>query len=612
MSTTQNIEKIAFAISKCPGSYALLLGSGMSRSAGIMTGYEVTLDLINKIPKDREINRDELEQWYLDTYDNEEPSYDNVLDRISSKQVERRNILNSYFEPSEEEILDLVKIPQPGHYAIADLVKTGHIKVILTTNFDRLIESALIERGIQPYVIHIEGSYFSFLPPAHIKNSCIVFKIHGDYRDSQILNTKSELANYEQNKVQYLEKITQDFGLVIAGWSSKYDVALRNTIKERKNSLFEIYWAIRDNKEPDQIKSIAELNAQSIKIEDADQFFEELRDTIYAIDSAEDSVRPISATIAIGRIKQYIAQKNHVKIYDFVNHELLKVHTILSSSQFEVDSNKIGNGVNFDELAKSRISTINNIMKPLLGMTAAIIFFDETSPSHLIENIARKITIIRKWGQTDNDIRDIQYYPFFLLISVVGIVSILANRYESLNSLLYRLNFTHENIRGSTEKEQSIYKCNSQDVGYNHNRKIIDNYLEIEKYLLNDVLSQYIGSEYQFRENFLKYKYLVASVFVDIKNYENHEFTQPQDLDLFLKDIIILIDIMSSKDVLGRSKQDYSLTHEFYKEVHSYYNPLTAECRWPAFQVGMFQGNFERFSKSAGIVQNELSPIEGS
>lgn len=31
-----------------PGTYALLLGSGVSRAAGIPTGWEVTLDLVRK------------------------------------------------------------------------------------------------------------------------------------------------------------------------------------------------------------------------------------------------------------------------------------------------------------------------------------------------------------------------------------------------------------------------------------------------------------------------------------------------------------------------------------------------------------------------------------
>jgi len=35
--------QLAFAIYNAPGVYALLLGSGVSRSAGIMTGWEIVL-----------------------------------------------------------------------------------------------------------------------------------------------------------------------------------------------------------------------------------------------------------------------------------------------------------------------------------------------------------------------------------------------------------------------------------------------------------------------------------------------------------------------------------------------------------------------------------------
>lgn len=612
MTTTSNIEKIAFAISKCPGSYALLLGSGMSRSAGIITGYEVTLDLIQKIPKDCEIKLEELEQWYRDKYENEEPLYDNVLARLSSKQIERRNILNDYFEPSETDTETGMKIPQPGHYAIADLVKSGHIKVILTTNFDRLIESAIIEKGIQPYVIHNRDSFQSCLPPVHIKNSCIICKIHGDYRDAQILNTTIELSEYIPETSHYLEKIIEDFGLVIVGWSSSYDIALSDIIINRKNGLFELYWALRDEKDPKNVESAEKLRALTVKIQDADQFFEELRDTIYAIDTAEEINRPISANVAVGRIKQYIAQGNHVKIHDFVNQELAKVHSILSSSKFEVDSNKIERGVNTDELAKSRITDINQLMKPLLGMIAAITFFDNFSSTHLIETVARKITHIRKWGQVTNDIRDLQYYPFFLLISVIGIVSFLSNRYESLSALLYRMSFTHENIRGTIVRESPLLRCNIQDVGYTYNRIIVDNYLEIENYLLNEILNQYVGSEFQLREIFLKFKYLVACVYVDTKNIDNNVFIKPQDMDNYLEDIWILINLLSPKDLFGKSNRDISLTNELYKEAYSYYNEHTAECNWPPLNAGMFLGKFERFQKSANIVHNELSPKQES
>jgi len=44
-------------------------------------------------------------------------------------------------------------MPSPAHRAIAQLVKDGYIKVIITTNFDRLIERSLNEVGIEPTVI---------------------------------------------------------------------------------------------------------------------------------------------------------------------------------------------------------------------------------------------------------------------------------------------------------------------------------------------------------------------------------------------------------------------------------------------------------------------------
>jgi len=43
------IIQLSFLIYSNPGVYALLLGSGISRSAGIPTGNEITLDLANKL-----------------------------------------------------------------------------------------------------------------------------------------------------------------------------------------------------------------------------------------------------------------------------------------------------------------------------------------------------------------------------------------------------------------------------------------------------------------------------------------------------------------------------------------------------------------------------------
>jgi len=40
---------LAFSVHSGPGTYAILLGSGVSRAAGVPTGWEVTLDLVRKL-----------------------------------------------------------------------------------------------------------------------------------------------------------------------------------------------------------------------------------------------------------------------------------------------------------------------------------------------------------------------------------------------------------------------------------------------------------------------------------------------------------------------------------------------------------------------------------
>jgi len=42
-------HSLSFSIHSNPGVYAILLGSGVPKSANISTGWEVTLDLIRKL-----------------------------------------------------------------------------------------------------------------------------------------------------------------------------------------------------------------------------------------------------------------------------------------------------------------------------------------------------------------------------------------------------------------------------------------------------------------------------------------------------------------------------------------------------------------------------------
>ena len=122
-------------------------------------------------------------------------------------------LLKSYFEPTDEELEEKKKIPTLAHKSIANLVKNGYIKVIITTNFDKLMERALLEVGVTPTVISNSDNLTGAIPIVHSK--CTIVKVHGDYMDTRIKNTISELECYETEMDNLLDRILDEFGLII-------------------------------------------------------------------------------------------------------------------------------------------------------------------------------------------------------------------------------------------------------------------------------------------------------------------------------------------------------------------------------------------------------------
>ena len=199
------ILSLAISVHSNRGVYALLLGSGVSRSALIPTGWDVVLDLVRKLAglQGKDCEPDPA-SWYEHTY-GEEPSYDKLLNDVAKSQSERSRLLRSYFEPTEEEQKEGWKLPTDAHRAIAHLVKGGYIRAIVTTNFDRLVEKALEVSGMTPTVIMTTDAINGAPPLIHTE--CVVIKVNGDYMDARIKNTPEELAQSDAPLDELLSRI---------------------------------------------------------------------------------------------------------------------------------------------------------------------------------------------------------------------------------------------------------------------------------------------------------------------------------------------------------------------------------------------------------------------
>lgn len=287
------------------GVYAILFGSGLSRSAKIPTGWEITLDLAARLSKVLgEDCGEDAASWY-ETKFGKSPDYSELLDLLAKTPAERQQLLRQYWEPTEQERQEGAKLPSPAHRAIAELAAKGFVRVIITTNFDKLMESALQDAGVTPVVVsspdHIKGA----MPLIHTQ--CCVLKIHGDYLDTRILNTPDELSKYPKEMERLLDRVLDEFGLVVCGWSADWDVALRSAVTRAPSRRFSTYWASRGAPSKAATALIAHRSAYTVSINDADSFFVELQRQVQAL---EDYSRPhpMSTAAAVSSLKQYMSE----------------------------------------------------------------------------------------------------------------------------------------------------------------------------------------------------------------------------------------------------------------------------------------------------------------
>ena len=317
--TNDQFTQLSFSIYENRGIYAFLVGSGLSRAAEIQTGWEITLDLIRRVALVQG-EEDQLDwaAWYREKT-GKEPDYTALVSELGLSPDERRSILHSYIEPTAEDREQGRKIPTDAHYAIADLVQSGYVRVIVTTNFDRLLESALRERGVEPTVVAAVDALKGAEPLAH--SDCYLLKLHGDYKDARILNTDNELSEYPPEYDALLDRIFDEHGLVVCGWSGEWDHALRAAILRCPNRRYSMFWAARDELGEDAEKVIAHRKGILIRVEDADTFLVGTRDRIETL-ARTHRQNPQSIDLLVSTTKRYLSKaEHHIQLDDLLTSE---------------------------------------------------------------------------------------------------------------------------------------------------------------------------------------------------------------------------------------------------------------------------------------------------
>jgi len=561
---------ISFSIFSNKGVYALLLGSGISKNSGIPTGWDIVIDLITKLA---ELNKESClptpEEWFETKY-GEKPNYSTILSKLVKSPSERVNFLKPYFEPTEEEASQGLKLPTQTHKKIATLVKKGYIKVVITTNFDRLLEKALLSEGIEPIVIRHPNDIDGTMPLVH--SSFVLIKINGDYLDTRFLNTEDELSSYDKKLNEYLLKVINEFGIISCGWSAKWDLGLVNIIKQSENYRFYSYWTYLGNCET-ELKEISTLRkGETVNINGSDSFFSEVTDKISALESLNDN-HPLNSDIAVARLKKYIVKDEYkILLYDLIQNQLNEtIKNIRCKDNIGLYPDK----ENLFPLFNHYIQNFEDLLHLIING----IYWAKEEHHYLFINILATISEPHKRssGSFYEETRKLLYFPSLLALYTIGLSALKKNNFQLLT-------------------ECFNLKVSDTDSDYSDQVFLIDKAHPciVESKVVNDIISK------NYKTPLSTYLFQTLKPYFVRDFYKDKEFDEQFDIFEYLLSLNYLYLIGCDWAPWGQfqCRRFYSLRSQTSGLTEFLNEAEKSQSDWLPLKFGMFGGKFENYSST--------------
>ena len=372
------------------------------------------------------------EEWWSQHGDGHPLGYSALLNSLAQTSAARQALLAGYFEPDDTDRQEGRKVPSAAHHAIARLAARGAIRVILTTNFDRLTERALEDVGVPPQVLHRPGQLRGATPLAHVKIT--VVKLHGDYADLDQRNTADELADYPQALRTYLSRVLGEYGLIVCGWSADWDHALVHALEKAPTRRYPLFWSSYSRPGESAQRLIAQHGAATLRNLTADDLFTGLLTRLEALDRLTDP--PITADIAVQRLKRALPDPTRrIELTDLINHEIQR----LAAQAADTTRHPLG-GVPFTD----QLTAYEEESATAARLLATGAFHDDGTYDPIWIRSLQRLMSARHpiTGSFNAATEAMRHYPALLCLWAMGISTILANRENLLARLLLQPTWT--------------------------------------------------------------------------------------------------------------------------------------------------------------------------
>jgi len=229
------LPDLALAFSRRAPRMVWLLGAGASAMSGIPTaGALITRFIRDLYAAEQGCNIEELDlgdhrlREQLDRYyacipgmppAGDPEQYAALFERVYPDPSDRAGLI--------EELVAGAR-PNFGHYALAVLMAADAARVVVTTNFDDLVEQAAREVLDSGLVEPRRPLTVASLDDAGAAGRAVirdrwplVIKLHGDFRSVQLKNVSAELRSQNEQLADALGTICGQCGLIVSGYSGR-------------------------------------------------------------------------------------------------------------------------------------------------------------------------------------------------------------------------------------------------------------------------------------------------------------------------------------------------------------------------------------------------------
>ncbi len=423
-----NIIPLSYNIADGKKRYVLFCGAGISKDAGVPTGWDILLETLRRIRTQteskkgvhlegiKEYTNDEMEKYYEEYY--KDKTYSEIIEFLFPKHEEQRAFLKEQFNG---------KSFGESHKLIASWVKEGLIRFIITTNFDTLLEQALDEAGLRgQYTVISYGTEVLTSKPWNNVECCRVYKIHGTIDQGIIRNTEKDLLQLDEDLQRDFSEIIERHGVIVVGYAgNKEEKAVLDTFNKRKFKGYTLFWCVHKTCN-DVIKELVNERQEGrfIEITNASDFLEEVLNRVELVRNEKEQT---SGRVSQVRFQNVIASDSDVKIKQTINEEKNKLMKFLKKTLEEVDEN------DYNSLWEGYVKVFNYSMNLLL-LIDQIVMYNDTYWKYILP-IFEEIHSLNI-RQSQNQKGGMINHLHFSLLEIIGALLLERESFRCLNTLL--------------------------------------------------------------------------------------------------------------------------------------------------------------------------------